>query len=255
MSDRGLPPIWPTYSPDQEQVNILCISHPSAEDIIGIMLSRWGRQENQIKHQVERWGINQLDGRGVAPYPPDAIIPNPERSRLERALRITRADEADALRKLSRLPRQHPDRQTLKARISEARAREKELLAQRPTIPKKAPVSETSLSKTLVAHHVPYKLLIDTARVLLANIESDLAVKLGLHLTRPAEAKKTLGNLLKAPGRVRVTARSIRVDLMPSGTASELRAFDAFLSDLNRYHLTLPGDQSGRRLVFQTLSK
>jgi hypothetical protein len=241
--------------PDQEQVNILCISRAPAQEIIGTMLSRWGRQENQFKHGVERWGINHLDGRRVAPYPPDAIIPNPERSRLERALRVARADEADALRKLSRLPRNHPDREQLKARISEARASEKELLAQRPTIPKKAPVRETSLSHTLVAHQVPYKLLVDTVRVLLANVESDLAVKLGPHLSRPAEAKKALSNLLRAPGRVRINARSIRVQLMPSGSPSEQRAFDAFLSDLNRYHFTLPGDQSGRRLVFQTLSE
>jgi len=241
--------------PDQEQVNILCISRAPAQVIIAAMLSRWGRQENQLKHGVERWGINHLDGRRVAPYPPDAIIPNPERSRLERALRGVRADEADALRKLSRLPRNHPDREQLKARISEARAREKELLAQRPTTPKKAPVRETSLSHTLVAHQIPYKLLVDTVRVLLANVESDLAVMLGPHLPRPAEAKKALSNLFKAPGRVRINARSIRVQLMPSGSPSEQRAFDAFLSDLNRYHFSLPGDQSGRRLIFQTLSK
>jgi hypothetical protein len=29
-----------------------------------------------LKHQVERWGINHLDGRRVEEYPPDAIIPN-----------------------------------------------------------------------------------------------------------------------------------------------------------------------------------
>jgi hypothetical protein len=51
------------------------------------------KQENGFHHGVERWGINQLDGRKVDDYPPDAIIPNPARGRLDRALRLVRAEE------------------------------------------------------------------------------------------------------------------------------------------------------------------
>src|SRR4029077_9004707 len=72
---------------DSRQVSFLAISKLSAERLVEILWLRW-RQENGFKHGVERWGINQLDGRRVEPYPPGTIVPNPARRKLERALKI-----------------------------------------------------------------------------------------------------------------------------------------------------------------------
>jgi hypothetical protein len=77
---------------DGYQVNLLAVSKEPAERLIGIMLGRWC-QENAFKHGVERWGINQLDGRTVRPYPEGAVIPNPARRRLDNALRLARVEE------------------------------------------------------------------------------------------------------------------------------------------------------------------
>ncbi len=73
---------------DGRQISFLAVSKLPAERLVEILWQRW-RQENGFKHGVERWGINQLDGRHVEPYPPGTIIPNPARRKLERALKIS----------------------------------------------------------------------------------------------------------------------------------------------------------------------
>lgn len=95
--DRGRVRRIALRMPDGEQFNVLAVSDAPADELIGHILARWSRQENQFKHGVERWGINQLDGRQVEQYPPGASIPNPARRRLERTLRVLRASEGEAL--------------------------------------------------------------------------------------------------------------------------------------------------------------
>ncbi len=237
---------------DDEQINIVCIATLPADEVIALMLARWARQENQFKYEVERWGINHLDARSVEAYPPDMIIPNPARRRLDRALKIARHEEAEALRKLEHLPIQHPKRERLRADALRARHQQEELLAQRPSVPKKAPLRDTELADKLVHHQGDHKFVIDTLRIALANIEAELAARLGCHLSRPAEAKKTLANLLAAPGRVRLSRDRISVTLIPAGTSRERRAFGTILGELNRLKLNLPGDRSRRPLRFRT---
>lgn len=237
---------------DGEQINIVCISPLPADEVIVLMLARWARQENQFKYEVERWGINHLDARSVEAYPPDTIIPNPARRRLERALKIARHEEAEALRKLGHLPVQDSRRERLRADALRARQQQEELLAQRPSVPKKAPLRDTDLADKLVHHQGQYKFVIDTLRIALANVEAELAARLGCHLSRPAEAKKTLANLLAAPGRVRLSRDRISVTLIPAGTRRERGAFATVLDELNRLNLNLPGDPSRRPLRFRT---
>ena len=69
-------------------MNLLAVSELPAEAPIRCHLARWGLQENQLEHGVERWGINHLEGRRVDEYPPDALVPNPARRRLDRVLKL-----------------------------------------------------------------------------------------------------------------------------------------------------------------------
>jgi hypothetical protein len=237
--------------PDGKQVNILTVSKAPAEELIRIQLQRWGCQENQLKHGNERWAINQLDGRTVEPYPLDAIIPNPARNRLDRALRLARAAEGEARRKLARVEADDPKRAKLEQDLQRASDQQQELEALRPEVPTHAPVRETELADKLVYHHGEYKTVIDTLRIGLANAESELATELAPHLLKPREAKKTLANLLAAPGVVRLTPRTVTVSLLPAATARERKAFEALLHRINARKLTLPGDPSRRRLLFR----
>jgi transposase len=235
---------------DDRQINLLAISGLSAEALIGIQLHRW-RQENAFKHGVERWGINQLDGRKVEPTPADDVIPNPARSLLDHRLRFARAEEGRARNKLARLPPDDPSRTKYEQDLERAVATQAQIEEQRPHVPRRAPVKDTSLAGKLVRHVGSYKTTIDTLRVALANAESELAARLAPSLPRPAEAKKTLANLFAAPGRVRVTPRAIYIDLAPAASPAERDALHQFLRQLDALDLTLPGDPEQRRLRFR----
>jgi hypothetical protein len=210
-----------------------------------------GRQENQLKHAVERWGVNQLDGRNVEQYPPTAVIPNPARRRLDRALKQARDDEGQALRLLSHLENPSHARTRFEQQAEQAYRRQCELEQLRAATPSHAEVRATSLAGKLQRHPGKYKLVIDTLRVALATAEDELAKDLSATLPKSREAKKTLHNLFTAPGLVRLRRGVIDVHLSVAATASERAALNRFLRGVNRRRLTLPGDRLGRRLRFQ----
>src|SRR6266542_1164066 len=194
-----------------QQVNLLAVSELPAEALIRGHLARWGLQENQLKHGVERWGINHLDGRRVEEYPPDALAQH----------------ERDA---------------------RAAMERQRELMALRATVPAVAPVSATQLAGKLRSHELGYKNVLDTLRISLANLESDFAVLLAKRMDRPREAKKLLATLFAAPGTVHVGSRAVTVRLMPGASDAERVALRAFLADMAGRRLSLPGDPDRRRL-------
>jgi hypothetical protein len=230
---------------DGRQVNVLAVSKLPAEVLLRRLMARWGAQENSIKHQVERWGINHLDGRRVEAYPADAIIPNPDRRRLERVLKLSHTAEGEALRRLVRMEDGDPGREEVLEDVKRAMERQKDLMAQRPFVPRNIKVGDSSLADKLACHEPRYKNVLDTIRTALANVEADLAVLLAKHLDRPREAKKYLAVLFAAPGTVQVTSRSVTVKLRPAGSATEQAAYAKFLDDVTRLKLSLPGDPDG----------
>lgn len=245
--------IW-ILLPNGKQLSLLAISELPAERLVQIMRGRW-RQENGFKHGVERWGINQLDGRTTAPYPEGTIIPNPARRRLERALTIAQAREGEARRKLAKAFKESPAgarrKAELKLELTRAMELQRQLEAQRPAIPDHAPVEETILAGELVHHTGEYKMTIDTLRIACANSESVLATELACYLPRPDEAKRALRNLFLSPGTVKVTANMITVNLCPAGTRAERHAYEALLATVNEWGLTHPGDVQARKLKFE----
>lgn len=198
---------------DGEKFNLLAISTLPPEILIRKQLARWSVQENQLKHEVERWGINQLDGRTVEPYPPDAIIPNPDRRRIEHKLRLACIGEGEALRRLFgsvALDAEDPRRERFERDRALTVERQKELGALRAKVPPRAPLEQTSLAGKLSRHKQMYKRVLDTIRVALANAESELAVRLAIHLERPREAKKITYQLVLCTGHCDSTAARYR---------------------------------------------
>ena len=118
-------------------------------------------------------------------------------------------------------------------------------------MPKKIRVGDTALAGKLVRHQDNYKLVVDTLRILIANVVADLAATLGPFLDRPREAKKTLDNLLAAPAVIHATRKLIVVELAPAGTRRELAAFVEVLRPINARKLSLPGDPARRPLRFK----
>jgi hypothetical protein len=238
-------------APDGRQVNLLASSRETASRLVEVMSGRWV-QENAFKHGTERWGVNQLDRRKVEPYPPDTVIPNPARRRLDRALRLSRTVEGEARRELARLPERSPARLRWEQMLSQSLVEQDRLEALRPSTPTHAPLAETELAGELVYHAGDYKTVLDTLRIACANAETELAATLAPHLRKPREAKKALANLFAAPGRVRLAAGEIRVTLVPVGRDDELQAFPVLCAALNRWNLVLPGDSRRRPLRFRS---
>ena len=85
--------------------------------------------------------------------------------------------------------------------------------------PEAGALRNTDLSHKLRLHPGRYKIVIDTLRIALANVEGTLAADLSHYLRRPRETKKLLANLVTAPGTVRVGTRHIDVTLQPADTA------------------------------------
>lgn len=245
-------------APDGAQINLLASSKEPLERLVAILAGdeakdepsgRW-QQENAFKHGVERWGANQLDGRKVAHYPPDTIIPNPARRRIDRALRLARTEEGAARCALAQLTDDHPKRERIERDLVDAVQRRVELELLRPFLPKHAPLVQTELAGKLVHHTGELKAIVDTIRIVCANAETDLAGILASNLRRSAEAKKVVANLLASPGRVEVTPGAIRVRLAPAANRSERTAIERLLAEVNRWNLTLPGDAQSRPLRF-----
>jgi hypothetical protein len=246
-------------TPDGNQINLLAISTLPAKALVGILLGREGQddpsgrwvQENGFKHGNQRWGINQLDGRKVAPVPAGTIIPNPRRRRIERALTIARADEGRARCALAELKPVDARRERVEADLADAIERRVYLELMRPLAPKHAPVEDTELAGKLVFHKGELKMLVDTLRIVAANIEADLAELIAPYLRRPREAKKVIANVFAAPGRVDVTPHEIRVRLAPAANRAERAAIRHLLAEVTARRLALPGDAGRRPLRFE----
>jgi hypothetical protein len=235
---------------DGRQVSFLASSKLPAARLVEILWRRW-RQENGFKHGVERWGINELDGRRVEPYPPGTIIPNPARRKLDRALTIARDDEGDARRLIARTPAGHPRRERYEQDLADSLERQRTLEAIRPLFPTHAPVEETELAGKLVRHTGKLKTILDVIRVVCANAESELAALIAPHMRRPREAKKLVANIFAAPGKVAVTEHAIHVRLAPAANRSERVAIQHLLGQLNQRGLTLPSDHKRLPLRFE----
>ena len=234
---------------DGRQVNFLAHSALPAAQLVAILWNRW-RQENAFKHGVERWGINQLDGRSVEPYPPGTIIPNPARRRLDRALRLARVAEGEARRVLARFAPDDKRHRAASEDLADALERQQTLTSLRPFIPSHAAVEDTELAGRLVHHDGKMKTILDVIRVVCANAEADLAARLALHMTRPREAKKLVANLLAAPGNVAVTGDAIHIRLAPAANRSERVAIGHLFTAFNARGLSLPGDPKHTPLRF-----
>jgi len=236
-------------NPDGSQINVLAKSKEDAEWLVRTIFDRWC-QENGFKHGVERWGVNQLDGRKVKSYSPDKIIFNPDKRRLLRELEELRDHEGTLRRALART-KNGPVRVALKEELRTTMAQLARLEARCRSRPDHVAVKDAKVPD-LVYHPDNYKMLLDTLRIASCQAEAQLARLLAPHLRRPREAKRALRNLFSAAGDVVVRADAILVRLDPAGTNNEKRGFAKILATINRMHLSHPGDPRHRPLRFKT---
>jgi hypothetical protein len=236
--------------PDDMQMNVVASSMQSAKWLCQTLFTRW-RQENALRHGVQRWGINQLDGRQVEDVPAGTMVTNPRRTKLDTLLREARERETKLRVQLQQLYPGHPDRPTLKRALAENRAGQRDVLKARRKTRKKVPIEETDLQGELKQHTREYKLLVDTFRCVAQYAEAELATILAPNMLMPAEAKRLLQNVFAAPGDIRVSKTAITVTIAPAANRSERAALNAFFTDFNRRRLSHPGDPLSRPVCFR----
>ena len=232
------------------QVNLLTNSQAPAADLAAIMASRWN-QENAFRHGVERWGLNQLDGRTFSDFEADTVIPSPLRRRLENSLAVLREVEGRLRRNLAR-PARDELRVELERDLALNLVQQQRHEARRPELPTHCTVEEAGLLGKLKRHDDEYKAVIDTIRTVCINAEADLAAELAAGMARPREAKRLLQNFFCAPGDVLVREGSIEVRLDVAARNDERRALRRLCGVATRWKLTLPGDPKARPLRFGT---
>ena len=240
-------------TPEGSQINLLTNSHEDAAWLLRTLFGRWC-QENGFKYGVERWGINQLDGRKVEAFPRETVISNPKKRRLKRERDELREHEGTLRRNLARLAddgSSAQQRASLEGQLARLLSRLERLEARHGRQPEHVEVGEAGLDGKLVHHTTEYKTLIDTLRVAGANAEAELADRLAPHLKRPKEAKRCLQNLLAATGDIKVGKNSIAITLDPPGTSNERAAIRGLLATANRWSLHHPGDPKRRPLRFR----
>jgi hypothetical protein len=236
-------------TPDGHRLSLLTNSEEDAAWLVATMFARW-TQENAFKHGVERWGINQLDGRSVVPFAPDMVIANPARRRLDRDLQVLRVREGELRRKIARAIA--GEASDLNGELEAALAAQRRLEARRPAVPERIALEDSELRDELVHHAPDYKTTLDCLRMACANVESDLASLLAPGLNLPDEAKQVVKNLFNATGSIRFGQRQIAVTLDPAGTTNEREAIAALLKAINRRRLSHPGDPECRPIRFQS---
>ena len=200
---------------------------------------------------MERWGLNQLDGRRVEDIPAGTLVTNPLRTNLDQLLRDDRQREKHLRLQLQQMYPGHPDRPELKLALKANRVAQREICEARRQTPKKVPIELTELRGELKQHTREYKLLIDTVRCIAQNAEGQLAASLAAHMDRPAEAKRLLQNVFSAPGNVRVSTKAITVSLAPAANGPEQSALKGFFAEFNRRRLRHPGDPFARPIRFR----
>jgi len=240
-------------TPEGSQVNLLTNSKEDAAWLVRTLFARWC-QENGFKYGVERWGINQLDGRKVEAFPPETVIPNRKKRRLEREADELREQEGTLRRHLARLTgasASPQERASLEEQLARLLERLRRIEARLSRQPERVEVREAGLEGRLVHHRTEYKTMIDTLRVAGANAEAELADQLAPHLLRPKEAKRCIQNLFAATGDIKVTENSIAITLDAAGTSNEREAFAHLLATMNGWKLHHPGDPKRRPLRFR----
>jgi hypothetical protein len=235
---------------DGVQINVIASSDATDQWLCQTLFSRW-RQENGLKHGVERWGVNQLDGRQVENVPAGTMITNPRRTALDRRLRDERENEKKLRLQLQQIYPGHPQRHELRTALKNNVAEQDRIIEERIRIPKKTLIETTELYGELKQHKPEYKLLIDTLRCTAQYAEGELATMLAPHMTLPAEAKMLLQNIFGATGTVQVSVQAITVTLDVPANRSERTSLEAFFGDINRQGLSHPGDPYARSIRFR----
>ena len=235
---------------DQPAALVLEGTNAGPARIASLMLARW-RQENVFKYMGEHHGLDQLLSYGAEPADPDALIPNPERRRLDRQIAERRKELAKLKATLGDALLDEPKDNSCSAHglkiaqggvVGELRRLETDidrLVAARKPLPKHVPVADSGTGREVM--RLEHKSIVDRIKISAYNAEEWMLDRLIRHYPNPHDARDLLRSFAELSGEIHTTDHGVVVTLDPPDTPIHRRALRGLVDDLNTLGATFPG--------------
>ena len=223
------------------------------------MFERW-RQENFFKYMRQEFLLDALVDYQVEPDDPTRTVPNPERKRLDKEIRVARADVAKIEQIYGAAAADNPekDRPTMRGfkiahgkigkELRAARERLAVLHAHRRGLPQRIEIHEVS-EGAVVKLATERKHLTNLIKMIAYQAESDLLALLAPHYARSEhEGRTLLHELFRSAADLRVRDGELHVTLGALSSPHRSSAVEAICETLNDTATLFPG--SSLRLRF-----
>jgi len=216
--------------------------------IVCLMFARW-RQENLFKYMGQHHGLDQLISYGAEPADPDALIPNPQRRRLDRQVSDMRKQAAKLKADLGGAVLNEERRNSVqglkiaqRGAVGRLRALERgirQATKQRDALPKHVTIAASGTGREVLA--CEHKSIVDRIKISAYNAEEWLLERLQPHYPNPNDVRDLLRSFAELSGRMRTTANGVTVTLDPPDTPQHRQALRGLITELNATGPTYPG--------------
>lgn len=218
--------------------------------LVGLMVARW-RQENLFKYMGAHYGLDQLVSYGAEPADPEALVPNPEITRLDRRIAEVRQQAAklkaslgDAVLEKDRGRSIRGLKTAQRGAVGRVRALEAEstrLKVAKRALPKKVTVAESGTGRVVLLGE--HKAIVDRIKVTAYNAEEWLLERLEPHYSNTNDVRDLLRTFAELPGEICTGDRGVTVTLDPPDTPIHRRALHGLVAELNAFGATYPGTE------------
>lgn len=221
-----------------------------AVEVVRRMVDRW-RQENFFKYMREEYALDAMVSYELVPADPDRLVVNPKRRVLEKKARRQRARVKKLEQELAARSAEEDGRPTLSGfksamwefgeTLAEAKADLAKLVERRSTLPEHVPLRE-ALESEPMRLEFERKTFTDTMKMMAYRAESALAAGIAPHYRRAGqEARKLVGEAMKASGDMTITDREMRITLEPLSSPHRTAALSHLCSAMSAMNAKYPG--------------
>jgi hypothetical protein len=227
-----------------------------AEKIAALMFARW-RQENFFKYMQAEFNIDHLSTYATEPADPDRIVPNPERSKLEKSLKAKKAQlgrahvrHAEQQRNGASSTRQEKEKEAIEQLQGECDRLGEQIAAMEKRVAMKTILD----ADKIVQHETERKTMTQLIKVVAYRSESCLASMVEPFFARhDEEARAFLKAVFRLPGDLIPDheRHELRVRLYGLANNRSQQALIALCDCLNTQQSIYPG--TDLRLVYEAI--
>ncbi len=233
------------------QIHILTTRRDlTAVEVVERMVARW-RQENFFKYMREEYALDALVSYEMVPADPERMVVNPKRREIEGEVRRQRARVNKLEQELVARSSKKEGRPTLEGfkaavwevgrRLSEQKEKLTKLMERRSTISKRVPLRE-ALDHEPTRLEFERKTFTDALKMMAYRAESGLTAAAAPHYRRShQEARKLVGEALRASGDLKVGEKEICVRLEPLSSPHRTAVLSRLCATMSEQNAKYPG--------------